>query len=102
MRNVNELIVEQLKEDDEMRKLHLKEAFETLFTSEYRAGLLMLRNIINATCGFPVIAQEIDANPKSVMKMLSGEGNPRTENIFAILHYLFEKEGLEVRLRDAA
>ncbi len=102
MRNVNDLIVEQLKEDDEMRKLHLKEAFEALFTNEYRVGLLMLRNIINATCGFPVIAQAIGANPKSVMKMLSGEGNPNTGNIFGILHYLFEKEGVEINLKFAA
>lgn len=102
MRNVNDLIVEQLQEDDEMRRLHLKEAFETLFTNEYRAGLLMLRNIINATCGFPIIAQAIGANPKSVMKMLSGEGNPTTENLFGILSYLFEKEGVEVKLKFAA
>lgn len=102
MREANELIVEKLRSNDELRRLHLKDAFECLFTDEYRIGLLMLRDVINASCGFPAIAAAVGKDPKSVMRMLSNAGNPTIENLFKIIHFLIEREGGKVNLKFVA
>lgn len=102
MSDIKNIIADELKADDELRRIHLKDAIDSLFTGEYRVGLLMLRDIVNATCGFVVLGKEIKKDPKSVMRMLSSGGNPKTDNIFQIIHFLVRQEGGELNLKFAA
>ena len=93
MRNMNDIIVERLAADRALRVIHMKDAIETLIEGDTRAGLIMLRNLVNATGGFSDLAEKMKANPKSVMRMLSASGNPTTDNIFAVFQYLSERVG---------
>lgn len=95
MRDASKFAAEQLREDDELRRLHLQDAILTLFSSRDERGvaLLMLRDIVNATCGFPTIAQHIGSTPKSVMGMLSSGGNPTMKNLMSIIRFLIAQEG---------
>lgn len=102
MRYANEVIVKQLQSDQTLRREHLRDAINSLFTEDYRASLLMIRDIINATCGFPTIAREIGANEKSVMQMLSDKGNPSSEKLLGILRYLIDQEGGEIKCQIKA
>lgn len=94
MRDLKELVAGQLAEDNELRRMHLQDAVLTLITNqeERSIGLLMLRDIVNATCGFGVIAERLKSNPKAVMRMLSKNGNPTMNNLMEIIRFLVEQE----------
>ncbi len=42
--------------------------------------------------------QGVQRNPKSLMRMLGPDGNPRAENLFAILSYLESVEGISLHV----
>ena len=102
MRHASEFIAEELSKNDNLRRIHLEDAFNTLFTEEYSVAFLMLRDIIKATCGFEVIGRATDIHPKSIMRMLTGDGNPKTINLLKIIHFLIEQEGGNVKVKFAA
>lgn len=86
---------ETLREDNELRLLHLQDAVITLFAdkSERPTALLMLRDIVNATCGFEVLSEKTGIPSKSIMRMLSTEGNPKFSNLMSIVSFLIKQEG---------
>jgi len=64
----------------------------------------LLRDYINATIGFEELSQVFDKSSKSLMRMFGPKGNPQASNLFAVIHYLREQEGihLEVKARKVA
>ena len=66
-------------------------------------GKIVLREYINGTLGFIALGQALSKSPKSLMRMLSPEGNPQARNLFEMVAYLQKIEGtvLEVHARDA-
>lgn len=101
MRNINELIVDQLSRDKALRLIHIKEAVSYLMQGDQRTGLLMLRNLVNATCGFPAIGAHVNKDPKSVMRMLSLKGNPQADTIFQIINYIITQEECSLEVKRA-
>ena len=55
---------------------------------------LLLRDYVNATLGFAELGRRLGKSPKSLTRMLSAKGNPRTDNLCAILKALQEQEGV--------
>lgn len=94
MKYIKDLIVEELKEDSELRLIHLQDAIASFFSGDVRTCLLMLRNIVNATCGFSTIASKTGISDKSLMRMLSDTGNPKTENLCQIISFLLTQENV--------
>lgn len=94
MRYATDLIVEELRQDQELRRIHLSDALTYFVKGDIGTGALMLRNLVNATCGFVRLGKALDKNPKSLMRMLSASGKPSAENLFGIIHFLMEREGL--------
>jgi hypothetical protein len=43
----------------------------------------------------------IERSPKSLMRMLGPAGNPQAQNLFDIVAYLQEKEGVHLRVKAA-
>jgi len=64
----------------------------------------VLRDYINATIGFEELSQVFDKSSKSLMRMFGPKGNPQASNLFAVIQYLQEQEGihLEVKARNVA
>ncbi len=62
---------------------------------------LLLRDYVNATLGFEELGRRLDKSPKSLMRMLSVKGNPRADNLCAILKALQEHEGITLRVKAA-
>lgn len=71
----------------------LQEALEAFLNSEPAAGRVLLRDYVNATGGFDALGAKLDKSPKRLMRMLSAGGNPRTDNLFALIAHLKAAEG---------
>lgn len=90
--------------DPAFRKALLQEGVECLLAGDVDTGKAALRDYINATIGFEELSQVFEKSSKSLMRMFGLKGNPQASNLFAVIHYLQEQEGihLEVKVRKAA
>jgi hypothetical protein len=98
-RSFRETVKERAERDADFRVGLLGEAIEALLRDELDVGKVLLRDYINATVGFEHLALATQKNPKSLMRMLSTEGNPRADNLFAIIAHLQKSEGIELGVR---
>jgi DNA-binding phage protein len=87
------------RRDAAFRRGLLIEALDCLLAGETDDGKLLLRDYINATVGFDELARLTDKTPKSLMRMLSESGNPRADNLFAIIGNLQVSEGIRLKVR---
>ena len=90
--------------DPSFRKALLLDGVECLLAGDVDSGKAVLRDYINATIGFEKLSQVFDKSSKSLMRMFGPKGNPQASNLFAVIHYLQEQEGihLEVKARKVA
>ena len=90
--------------DPAFRKALLQEGVECLLGGDVDTGKAVLRDYINATIGFEELTEVFDKSSKSLMRMFGRKGNPQASNLFAVIQYLQEQEGihLEVKARKVA
>ena len=90
--------------DPAFRKALLQEGAECLLADDVETGKAVLRDYINATIGFKELSRVFDKSSKSLMRMFGPKGNPQASNLFAVIQYLQEQEGvhLEVKARKIA
>ena len=102
-RSFRETIKEQLA-DAEFRREFLREAVSNMVAGDLDTAKAILREYINGTLGFVALGIALTKSPKSLMRMLSPDGNPQARNLFEMLAYLQKVEGtvLEVHAIDAA
>jgi DNA-binding phage protein len=102
-RHFKETIQARVKRDPAFRRALLREGIESLLSGDVETGKTVLRDFINATVGFAKLAKVTQRSPKSLMRMLGPTGNPHANNLFEIVAYLQQSEGLrfEVRSRQA-
>ncbi len=62
-------------------------------------GKAVLRDYINATIGFQELSGLTDKSPKSLMHMFDPNGNPQVRNLFEIIGYIQEREGLRLKVQ---
>lgn len=98
-RAFKDTIQARAQRDPEFRVGLLEEALEAFLDGELDTGKILLRDYVNATVGFEALGAQLDKSPKSLMRMLSEEGNPRADNLFALVAHLKAREGLAVRVR---
>jgi DNA-binding phage protein len=101
-RSFKETVKARAQRDPAFRVGLLEEAVEALLRDELDVGKILLRDYINATVGFETLAEATRKNPKSLMRMLSAEGNPRAANLFSVIAHLQRKEGIEFGVRARA
>ena len=87
--------------DAAFRKALLSEAVNAYLTGEETIGKAVLRDFINATVGFEKLGVLSGIPAKSLHRMLSPNGNPRTANFFAVLLVLQEQVGVNLKVRAA-
>jgi hypothetical protein len=78
-----------------------QEAMNAFMDSDVETGKIVLRDYGNVTVGFERLGKELDKNPKNLMRMLSAKGNPRTDNLFAVLAHLKAQENVSLRFEAA-
>ena len=101
-RSFRETIKEQLV-DAEFRREFLREAVSNMVAGDLETAKAILREYINGTLGFVALGSALTKSPKSLMRMLSQDGNPQARNLFEMLAYLQKVEGtvLEVHAIEA-
>jgi hypothetical protein len=101
-RSFRETIKEQLA-DSEFRREFLREAVGNMVAGDLELAKSVLREYINGTLGFVELGRALAKSPKSLMRMLSPDGNLQARNLFEIVAYLQKVEGtvLEVHLGNA-
>lgn len=101
-RDFKETVRARVGRDPAFRKALLREAIESFLGGDVETGKIVLRDYVNATIGFVDLAHAMDRSPKSLMRMLGPAGNPHARNLFEIVAYLQEKEGVRFKLRASA
>ena len=90
---------ERLQRDPSFREALLEEAVDCLLSGDVETGKSLLRDHVNATIGFIELGGLTDKSPKSLMRMLSPNGNPQARNLFEIIGCLQEREGVHLEVR---
>ena len=100
-RSFRETIKEQLTGRD-FRREFLCEAVGNMVAGDFDTAKSILREYINGTLGFVALGRALSKSPKSLMRMLSPEGNPQARNLFDMVAYLQKLEGTVLEVHTAA
>ena len=100
-REFKETIQSRVQRDPAFREELLKEGLECLLSGDVDTGKAVLRDYINATIGFEKLSDLTDKSPKSLMRMFGPKGNPQARNLFEIIGYLQDHEGVHFKVRAA-
>jgi DNA-binding phage protein len=98
-RQFRETVARRVQNDARFRRALLIEAVDSLLDSDLTTGKALLRDYINATLGFEALAQTLGKDSKSVHRMLGPNGNPRAENIFAIIKVLQDNDDVRLQVK---
>ena len=98
-RDFKETIQARVERDPAFREALLKEGVECLLSGDVETGKTVLRDYINATIGFEALGDLTDKSPKSLMRMFGPKGNPQARNLFEIIGYLQDREGVHFEVR---
>ena len=103
-KDFKDTIQARAQRDPAFRKALLQEGVECLLAGDVDTGKAVLREYINATIGFEELSRVFDKSSKSLMRNIGPKGNPQANNLFAVIQYLQEQEGihLEVKARKVA
>ncbi len=100
-RDFKETVRDRAQSDPAFRAALLSEAIELLLSGDVETGRALLRDYINATIGFQELGQKSGLPPKSLMRMFGPSGNPRADNLFAIIRLLQDETGVQIAVKAA-
>jgi DNA-binding phage protein len=100
-RDFRETVQADVRRDPAFRRGLLSDALESLLAGEVALGKELLRDYINATVGFPTLAEETGLHVKTLHQMFGPNGNPTASNLFEIVAYLQRAEGVRFEVRSA-
>lgn len=98
-RDFKETIRARVARDPKYRKELLREGVESMLEGDVATAKIILRDYINATIGFTEVAHATHIPSKSLMRMLGPSGNPRADNLFEIVSFLQQQEGVRFRVK---
>jgi DNA-binding phage protein len=99
-RDFRETVQADAKRDPAFRRGLLSDALESLLSGEVALGKELLRDYINATVGFPTLAEQTKLHVKTLHQMFGPSGNPTASNLFEIVAYLQRAEGVRFEVRS--
>ena len=99
-RDFRETVQADAKRDPAFRRGLLSDALESLLAGEVALGKELLRDYINATVGFPTLAEQTKLHVKTLHQMFGPSGNPTASNLFEIVAYLQRAEGVRFEVRS--
>jgi DNA-binding phage protein len=101
-RDFKETVKARAQADPAFRVALLEEALDAFLNNDLETGKLLLRDYVNATVGFDALGAQLHKSPKSLMRMLSEDGNPRADNLFAVVSQLKAHEGVSLNVQASA
>ena len=85
--------------DSKFREGMLRESIECMLARDLKTGKALLRDYINAIIGFEELAKLTKKDSKSLMRMLSPDGNPTASNLFEVIYVLEKRENIQYHLQ---
>jgi DNA-binding phage protein len=101
-RSFKEFVKSRIERDPQFRQTLFQEAVQTLIEGDVETAKAVLRDYINATIGFPTLAEATKMPPKSLMRMFGPKGNPTAVNLFGVIAALQDKTGVHLQVRAVA
>ncbi len=101
-RNFRETVARQVQEDPAFRAALVEEAARNVLEGDMTTALGQLRDVVNATMGFDALSTATGIPKTSLMRMLSGRGNPRAANLAAVLKVVGRAVGVRITVRAEA
>lgn len=93
-REFRETVMEMAKADPAYRRALIDEAIENFIEGDFATGKHLLRDYLNATESFPELAASVHKDVKSLRRMVGSKGNPRADNLFDIIKFCRDREGM--------
>lgn len=100
-RDFKETVRDRAQSDPAFRAAPMSEAIELLLSGDVATGRALLRDYINATIGFVELSKKSGLPPKSLMRMFGPSGNPRADNLFAVIRLLLDETGVQIAVKAA-
>jgi len=100
-RDFKDTVKARAERDPKFRAALLTEAVEQMLSGDMDTGKAVLRDYINATVGFDRLARETGTPAKSLMRMFGPNGDPRAENLFAVISRLQKASGVKLGVAAA-
>ena len=98
-RDFKDTVKDRVAHDPAFREELFREGIECLLTGDVDTGKAVLRDYINATIGFDALGTATARSPKSLMRMFGPKGNPQARNLFEIIAFLQEFEGIQLKVQ---
>ena len=95
-RTFKETVCARAQHDPAYRDRMLQEAVQNLVSGDMETAKSLLQLYINATVGFQELGKAMDMAPQSLTRMLGPDGNPRANNLCAMLAFLQQDAGIEL------
>jgi DNA-binding phage protein len=100
-RNFRDTVRERAQRDPKFRRALLEEAINAMIADDMELGRSIMRNYINATVGFPKLAEKTHISKPSLMRMFGPSGNPSASNLFSVIAVLQKQEGVSLAVHAA-
>lgn len=97
-RDFRETVQARVRRDQEFRRAMLSEAVQSLLAGEATLGRNTLRDFINATLGFPALAEKTGIHVKTLHQMFGPRGNPTAVNLCNVIACLQQHEGVRLQV----
>jgi len=98
-RKFKDTVQRRAAKDPEFRRALLTEAINELLAGDTDVAKSILRDYINATITFPVLAEKLKKDSKSLHRMLGPSGNPRMDSIVGVLKVLQNREKIKLQAK---
>jgi DNA-binding phage protein len=100
-RDFRETVKARADRDPAFRAALYQEAVQAMLDGDFGTAKILLRDAINATAGFARLANRTGVPEKSLMRMFGPTGNPRAENLVAVVAALKNECRLTLTVRAA-
>jgi DNA-binding phage protein len=98
-RDYKQTIRERAQRDPDFAALLMNEAVTSFLAGEPETARVLLRDLVNSTIGFELLAEVLGKPSKSIHRMLSPGGNPTMDNLTRIFSTLQGKLNLDVEVK---
>jgi DNA-binding phage protein len=98
-RDYKATIHERVAKDPYFAASLMNEAVTAFLEGEPETARNILRDLVNSTIGFEVLAEQLDKSSKSIHRMLSPQGNPTMDNLTQILVALRKELDFDVEVK---
>lgn len=95
-RTFKDTVCARAQHDPAYRDRMLQEAVQALISGDMESAKSLLQLYVNATVGFQELGKAMEMAPQSLTRMLGPDGNPRANNLCAMLAFLQEQAGAEL------